>query len=202
MKSSTDRPPPNAEIKACARIFLQSPTFVDVLLLNFLPSWLDRPTAPRSPHCWGFVIVLRHTTLGRTPPDEWSGRLRDLYLKTYDSLKETDFRATGGIRTRYPSKHSPQNHALDLATTRIGHVCPTWPQFLLHNWYSVKKKSEGLFGMLWTSAMTVNLEKMYTWNWRNYVVSKRRDTITRWHAVIFQMNWILRFNVAKTSKVA
>jgi len=28
----------------------------------------------------GFAITLRHTTVGRTPLDEWSGRRRDLYL--------------------------------------------------------------------------------------------------------------------------
>ena len=30
-----------------------------------------------------FLITLRHTTLGRTPLEEWSDRRGDLYLKTY-----------------------------------------------------------------------------------------------------------------------
>jgi len=34
----------------------------------------------RPPHCQDFEITLRHTTLGRTPLDEWSARHRDLYL--------------------------------------------------------------------------------------------------------------------------
>jgi hypothetical protein len=33
--------------------------------------------------CRGFTITLRHTTLGRTPLDEWSARCRDLYLTTH-----------------------------------------------------------------------------------------------------------------------
>jgi hypothetical protein len=31
-----------------------------------------------------FTITLRHTTLGRTPLDEWSARPRDLYLTTHN----------------------------------------------------------------------------------------------------------------------
>jgi hypothetical protein len=33
----------------------------------------------------GFTITLRHTTLGRTPLDEWSARRRDLYLTTHNT---------------------------------------------------------------------------------------------------------------------
>ena len=35
----------------------------------------------RSPHCRGFTITLRHSTLGRTPLDECS----DLYLTTHNT---------------------------------------------------------------------------------------------------------------------
>jgi len=35
---------------------------------------------PRPLHYRGFTITLRHTTLGRTPLDEWSTSHRDLYL--------------------------------------------------------------------------------------------------------------------------
>ena len=34
----------------------------------------------RLPMCSAFAITLRHTTLGRTPLDEWSARRRDRYL--------------------------------------------------------------------------------------------------------------------------
>ena len=37
------------------------------------------PSGPEPTHYRGFVITLRHTTLGRTPLDEWSARRRDLY---------------------------------------------------------------------------------------------------------------------------
>jgi len=38
------------------------------------------PVGPRSPHCLGFMITLRHTTSDRNPLDEWSAWRRDLYL--------------------------------------------------------------------------------------------------------------------------
>jgi hypothetical protein len=40
------------------------------------------PSVPRPPPYRGFTITLRHTTLRRTPLDEWSTRRRDLYLTT------------------------------------------------------------------------------------------------------------------------
>jgi hypothetical protein len=45
----------------------------------------------------------RHTTLGRTPLDEWPARRRDLYLTTQHS-EEKDIHAPGGIQTHNPSK--------------------------------------------------------------------------------------------------
>jgi hypothetical protein len=38
------------------------------------------------PRSRGFVIT-RHATVGRTPPDEWSARRRDLYLTTHTTEK-------------------------------------------------------------------------------------------------------------------
>jgi hypothetical protein len=68
-------------------------------------SWLDIPSGPR-PHCRGFEITLRHTTLGRTPLDEWSARRKDLYLTTHNTHKRQDIHAPGGIRIRSPSKRA------------------------------------------------------------------------------------------------
>jgi hypothetical protein len=39
----------------------------------------------QSPVSQGFTITLRHTTLGKTPLDEWSARHRDLYLRTHNT---------------------------------------------------------------------------------------------------------------------
>jgi hypothetical protein len=78
------------------------------------------PSGPETPHYRGFTITLRHTTLGRTPLDEWSARRRHLYLTTHNS-QETDIHALGEIRTRNPpASERPQTQALDRAATGIG----------------------------------------------------------------------------------
>jgi hypothetical protein len=38
----------------------------------------------RPPHSRGLYITQRRTTVGRTPPDEWSARRRDLYVTTHN----------------------------------------------------------------------------------------------------------------------
>ena len=50
----------------------------------------------------------RHTTVGRTPLDEWSARRRDLYLTTQQS-QQTEIHATGGIRTHDLSRRAAEN---------------------------------------------------------------------------------------------
>ena len=53
------------------------------------------------PHYRAFTITLRHTSLGRTPLDEWLSRLRDLYLTTHNTHKR---------ETSYPQRDSqPQS---------------------------------------------------------------------------------------------
>ena len=42
-------------------------------------------SVPRLHHYRGFMITIRHTTVGRTPLDEWSARRRDLYLSTHNT---------------------------------------------------------------------------------------------------------------------
>jgi hypothetical protein len=47
---------------------------------TFLLHGETAPSGPGPPHSRGFTITLRHTTIDRTPLDEWSVRSRDLYL--------------------------------------------------------------------------------------------------------------------------
>ena len=52
--------------------------------------WKSNSNNPPSPVGFSFTRVLdntRHTTVGRTPLDEWSARRRDLYLTTYTTEK-------------------------------------------------------------------------------------------------------------------
>jgi hypothetical protein len=41
----------------------------------------------RPPHYRVFLITLRHTTVGRTPLDEWSAQSKDIYLTTHNTHK-------------------------------------------------------------------------------------------------------------------
>ena len=80
------------------------------------------PSRPGTPHCRGFKITLRRTTLDRTL-DEWSARRRDLYLTTQLS-QVAGIHAPGGIRTRSPFKRA----AADSRLRSRGH----WDRPLLH----------------------------------------------------------------------
>jgi len=66
-------------------------------------------TAQQPPLGHGLIIEalwshLRHTSVGRTPLDEWSVRRRDLYLTTHNNHEDTDIHSAGGIQTRNPSR--------------------------------------------------------------------------------------------------
>ena len=42
-------------------------------------------SGPGLHHCRNFTITLRHSTVGRTPLDEWSALRRDIYLKAHNT---------------------------------------------------------------------------------------------------------------------
>jgi len=80
----------------------------------YLP-WRYSSSGPRSPHCRGFTIALRHNILGRTPVDEWSARRRDLYLTTHYTHKRKTPMPPAGIETTIPASERPQTHTLNRA---------------------------------------------------------------------------------------
>ena len=77
------------------------------------------PSGPGTPHYRGFAITLRHTTLGRTPLDEWPARRRDLYLTTYNTQKTETSMPPARFEPAIPASERPQTHALDGAATGI-----------------------------------------------------------------------------------
>ena len=78
---------------------------IDLLMLSFFHG-TTVPSGPGSPQFRGFIITLRHTTLGRIPLDEWSASCRDLCLTTHIHSQETDIHPPGGFQTRYPTKRA------------------------------------------------------------------------------------------------
>ena len=78
------------------------------------------PSGPALPHYRDFMITFRHTTLGRTPLDEWSARHRDFYLTTHNTDNRQIFMPLAGFEPTIPGSKRPRPHALDRAATGTG----------------------------------------------------------------------------------
>jgi hypothetical protein len=69
--------------------------------------------------CEGFTITLRHTTLDRTPLDEWSAKRRDVYLTTHNTHKRWTSMPLAGFEPTIPASERLQTQALDHVATGI-----------------------------------------------------------------------------------
>jgi hypothetical protein len=78
------------------------------------------PSGPGPPHYQGFMITLRHTTLSRTPLDEWSAQRRDLYLTTHNTDKRQTSLPPVGFEPTIPANEWPQTYFLNHVATGIG----------------------------------------------------------------------------------
>jgi len=71
-----------------------------------------------------FLRILDHTqrrtTIGRTPPNEWSARRRDLYLTTHDTHNRQTFMPPVGFEPKISAGERPQTCALDRTVTGTG----------------------------------------------------------------------------------
>jgi len=104
--------------------------------MNFLffPHGATPLSGPGPPHFRGFTILLRHITVGRTPPDEWSDRRRNLHLTTHNVHNGQTSMPPAGFEPAIPESDASQAHALDRAATgkRI--------------WYTLRNVLEGTEG--------------------------------------------------------
>jgi hypothetical protein len=96
--------------------------------LVFLP-WHHSRSRPRTTQYRGFTITLRHTTLGRTPLDEWSARRRDQYLTTHSTHKRQTSLPAAGFEPTIPTSERPQTHALDRGATGTDRALIYWLSF-------------------------------------------------------------------------
>jgi hypothetical protein len=62
-----------------------------------------------------------HSTLGKTPLDEWSARRRDIYLKTHNTYNRHPSISPAGFEPSVPASDRLETHALVRAGTGIGH---------------------------------------------------------------------------------
>ena len=77
------------------------------------------PRGLRLPHCRGFEITFRHTTIGRASLDERPALRRLLYLTTNNIHRIQISIAPAGFEPAIPASEPPQTHALDGAPTGI-----------------------------------------------------------------------------------
>ena len=66
------------------------------------------------------MIILRHTTLDRTPLDEGSARRRYLYLTTHNTNKRQTSMPPAGFEPTIPASEGPHTYALERAATGTG----------------------------------------------------------------------------------
>jgi hypothetical protein len=78
------------------------------------------PSGLRPPHCRDFTITIRHTTVGRTPMDEWSVQRRDFYLTSQNTHKWKTSMPPAGLEPTIPAWERPQIYTLHRAATGIG----------------------------------------------------------------------------------
>ena len=64
--------------------------------------------------------TLRHSTVGRTPLDEWSARRRHLYLTTHNTHNRQTSMSPVGFEPTISAGERPQTYALDRAATGTG----------------------------------------------------------------------------------
>ena len=73
-----------------------------------------------------FLRFLNHTqrriTVGRTPLDELSARLRDLYLRTHNTHNRQTSMPPVGFEPAISASERPQTYALDRAATGTGAI--------------------------------------------------------------------------------
>ena len=80
------------------------------------------PSGPRLPHCRGFMIKFRNTTIGRTSLDERSARRWDLNLTTRNTHNRQPSMPPAGFEPAIPRSKRPQTHILDRAATWVEEI--------------------------------------------------------------------------------
>jgi hypothetical protein len=99
--------------------FVVIPSFVFITVI-FFPIAQQPLRGLGLPQYRSFTITLRHTTLRRTPLDEWSARRSNFYLTTHNTQRKQISMPLGGFEPTIPASERPQTHALDGAPTGIG----------------------------------------------------------------------------------
>ena len=93
----------------------------------------------------------RRTTVGRTPPDEWSARRRDLYLTTHNTHKRQISMPPVGFEPTISAGERPQSYALGIMIlNNVGHhnCFITQGSYIGYMFRLIDQSSSGLFSRL------------------------------------------------------
>jgi len=77
------------------------------------PPWRIAPSWPEPSHYRTFTVILRHTTVARTPLEEWSVRYSNFYYTTQNTHNRQISLAPTGIEFATPASERRQTNALD-----------------------------------------------------------------------------------------
>ena len=87
----------------------------------FFPLWRCGPTRAVASSFTRFLDhTQRHTTVGRTPLDEWSARRKDLYLTTHNTHNRQTSKPLEGFELTISAGEWPQTYAVDRAANGTG----------------------------------------------------------------------------------
>ena len=91
--------------------------------ISFFLLWRCGPTRVMASSFTRFLDhTQRRTTVGRTPPDEWLARRRDLYLTTHNTHNRQTSMPLVGFEPTISAGERLQIYALDRAATGIGTI--------------------------------------------------------------------------------
>jgi hypothetical protein len=102
---------------SCSLVFVLMHIYVFMCVCMYFFHGVTAPSGAGPPHYRGFTNIPRHTTLGRTPVDEWSARRRDLYPTTHNPHNRQTSMPPAWSEPAIPVSERPQSHALYRAAT-------------------------------------------------------------------------------------
>ena len=86
------------------------------------PYWCNSPQCARASTSRLHDHTQRHTTVGRSPLDEWPARRRNLYLTTHNNYRRQTSMPLAGFEPTIPASERPQTHASHRAATNGIHL--------------------------------------------------------------------------------
>jgi hypothetical protein len=90
------------------------------LLLKFIDTSQFQLRSDSSNILCTCTLTQTHTTLDRTPLDQWSARRRDLHLATHNTHNRQTSIPSVGFEPTIPANERPQTHVLDRTASGIG----------------------------------------------------------------------------------